>query len=62
MDGYYVPKDGVEYLLRGICIHRTNKSHNLPLILGLNCVYIFPCRRYAHVGVMGYARIRWVDM
>ena len=26
------------YLLRGICIH--NKSHNLHLILGLNCVYI----------------------
>ena len=29
-----------EHLLRSMCIH--NKSHNLPLILGLNCVYIFP--------------------
>ena len=28
------------YLLRGICIH--DKSHNFQLILGLNCVYIFP--------------------
>ena len=28
------------YLLRGICIH--SKSHNLQLILGLNCVYLFP--------------------
>ena len=27
------------YLLRGICIH--NKSHNLHLIVGLNCVYMF---------------------
>ena len=32
------------YLLRGICMH--NKSHNLPLILGLNHAYIFPARRY----------------
>ena len=34
-------KPGGEYLLvlQGICIH--NKSHNLHLILGLNCVYIF---------------------
>ena len=34
------------YLLRGICIQVHNKSHNLPLILGLNYPYIFPCRRY----------------
>ena len=27
-----------EHLLRSMCIH--NKSHNLPLILGLNCVYV----------------------
>ena len=23
-----------------------NKSHNLPLMLGLNYAHIFPCRRY----------------
>ena len=37
------------YLLRGICIH--NKSHNLPLILGLNYAYIFP-----GVGIRGLPR------
>ena len=29
-----------KYLRQGICIH--NISHNLYLILGLNCAYIFP--------------------
>ena len=32
------------YVLRRICIH--NKSHNLPLILGLTDAYIFPFCRY----------------
>ena len=42
--------DIVEYLLRGICSTIHNRSHNLPLILGLNCVYIFPVRRYLYSG------------
>ena len=39
----------ITYLLRGICIH--SKSHHLPLILGLNCVYILPVRRYTVMGL-----------
>ena len=36
----YMPSVDRSYLLRGIYIR--NKSHNLPLILGLNHAYIFP--------------------
>ena len=36
----YMPAVGRSYLLQRIYIH--NKSHNLPLISSLNCVYIFP--------------------
>ena len=46
----------LQYLLRGICVH--HKSHNLPLILGLNYACIFPRSRYVifilFVGLSGH--------
>ena len=46
---------GRQCLLRGICLH--NRSHNLHLIVGLNCIYIFP-----GVGIRGSAHGHWTSL